>query len=228
MNEAAPAPFAWEPCVGAAVRAAAGQVSTAHDIGHVERVVRLARTLQQRGAHPAADAEVVIAAAWCHDLGRFSAGKGRGKGKTRHAEQSADAADDLFDQCGFPATKRALVRECLLRHSWRARATDGDAVPAELQLLRDADALDAIGAIGIARAFGHAGERRHPMGDPEDAVPSPDVADAPETTFGHFAEKLLRIADHLYSAEARAIAADRVAFMELFINQFTAERDLER
>jgi uncharacterized protein len=97
----------------------------------------------------------------------------------------------------------------------------------EAALVQDADRLDAIGAIGIARAFAYGGHKGRPLHDPaispvvHDSFASYQKNTAP--TLNHFYEKLLHLKDRLNTDEARQVAEGRQAFMETFVARFLAE-----
>jgi uncharacterized protein len=97
----------------------------------------------------------------------------------------------------------------------------------ELDVLRDADRLDAIGAIGIARTFNYGGFKNRPLYDPsippveEHTESSYTNSTAP--TLNHFYEKLLRLKDTLQTEEGRRIAEDRHAYMQEYVERFLAE-----
>lgn len=104
------------------------------------------------------------------------------------------------------------------------------------QVVQDADRLDAIGAIGIARTFAYAGHRGHLMHDPE-CTPSDNVNEqvkrnSDNTAINHFYEKLLKLKDLMNTRWGKKIAIRRHGYLEQYLEQFyaeweTADKDLE-
>ena len=97
----------------------------------------------------------------------------------------------------------------------------------ELEVIQDADRLDAIGAVGIARTFNYGGFKNRPLYNPEIA---PDLNQTKEAyknseapTINHFYEKLLLLKDRMNTFTGRKIAANRHQYMEHFLNQFYDE-----
>jgi uncharacterized protein len=97
----------------------------------------------------------------------------------------------------------------------------------EGQIVQDADRLEALGAIGIARAFAYGGHKGQPLHDP--AIP-PQPHDSFEayklgsgSTINHFYEKLLLLKDRMNTATGKRLAAERHAFLERYLEQFFAE-----
>jgi uncharacterized protein len=84
----------------------------------------------------------------------------------------------------------------------------------EFMIVQDADRLDAIGAIGIARAFNYGGFKNNLIYDPRDHSSS---------TIGHFYDKLLKVGELMNTATAKKLAAERHRFLELFLKQFLKE-----
>lgn len=102
----------------------------------------------------------------------------------------------------------------------------------EGKCVQDADRLDAIGAVGIARAFAYGGAHGRPMHDP--AIPPETDMDAARyyaheaTTVNHFYEKLLKLKELMNTAAARRMAAERDRFMRAYLEEFFAEWEGER
>jgi uncharacterized protein len=97
------------------------------------------------------------------------------------------------------------------------------------QVVQDADRLDALGAVGIARCFAYGGRKGQPLHDPalkpRDNLSLREYREGLQSSLNHFYEKLFRLRDKLVTPEARAIADQRHAFMETFVVQFLQEWD---
>jgi len=186
--------------------------ASGHDPAHAFRVRDLAVRL---AAVVGADIEIVIPAALLHDIGHAA-------GRVDHAERGARLADGILSRSGFPAAKVSAVLTCIAHHHWQpGRAGDPPQASLEYQSFADADRLDALGAIGIARAFAFGGAHRRPIWDRQ-------PVDEKEKPYGvssihHFYDKLLRLAGDMYTEPGRRLAAQRVAVMEEFLRIFYLE-----
>jgi len=183
-----------------------------HDFDHVLRVVALADRLAQAEG---ADLEIVQAAGLLHDMAR-----GReSKESDDHAQLGAEMARRLL--AGQPAHKVEAVAHAIAAHRFR---TGPEPETLEARVLHDADKLDAIGAIGVARAFaygGHKGQRIWAQVRPDYRE---DTATPEEHTPVHeYAIKLSRIRERLLTESARRIAGDRHAFMTAFFERLDQE-----
>jgi uncharacterized protein len=183
-----------------------------HDVYHVQRVARNAALLAREEG---ADVEVVVAAAWLHDLDRAG------------AANPLDAAREHLAAVGAPPEFAARVLEAVERHKDKSFAPGG-VRPRSLEaaVLSDADKLEAIGAIGIARAFSFGGFKGRALWDGAPAeVPEVYVSGANGTTIQHFYDKLLRIQGDFATATGKRMARERHAFLETFLRQFFGEWD---
>ena len=186
-----------------------------HAWEHTQRVYNLCMHI---GHVEGADPEVLELAAYLHDIGRFY--QDESKGTICHAEKSAEMAHELLEQYPLSAERKINVLHCIRSHRFR-----GNSHPETLEakVLFDADKLDAIGAIGIARAFQFAGEIgakfHNPSVNPEDTKPYTEE----DTGYREFRVKLRKIKDRMLTAEGRRMAEKRHAFMEAFFERFLKE-----
>lgn len=187
-----------------------------HDFDHVLRVLTLAERI---GRAEGADLEIVRAAALLHDVGRTGAGVG-----TRdHAVYAADRAREIL--AGQSPAKVEAIAHAIAAHRFR---TGPEPETLEAQVLFDADKLDAIGAVGVARAFAYGGAHGQRLWA---HIKSADVArwqeqgDDPDTHTPvlEFAVKLSRIIEQLHTPTGRAIAEERHAYMTGFFERLGAE-----
>jgi uncharacterized protein len=187
-----------------------------HDFDHVLRVKALAERIARIEG---GDLAVVRAAALLHDLGRPEQ---RATGRD-HAIVSAERAREILAH--HPADQVEAVAHAIEAH--RFRTGPAPASP-EARALFDADKLDAIGAIGIARVFAYAGARDQPLWASIETAQR-DGPDTPHHTPVHeFVFKLARLRDMLVTDTGRAIADERHRFMEDFFQQLEAEVHGER
>lgn len=201
-----------------AARALYGDADTVHDFDHILRVLALAERI---AGVEGADPWIVRTATLLHDWGRAEA---QAEGRN-HAEVAAERARDYLQRLDVPEPQIDAVTHAILAHRFRAAPAPETL---EAQALFDADKLDAIGAVGVARAFAYGGAHQQSLWAPRDAV---DAArwqvegDDPErhTPVHEFVVKLSRIKDQLYTGEGRRIAAERHAYMAAFYQQLDAE-----
>jgi uncharacterized protein len=186
-----------------------------HDWEHTLRVLRLCRRL---GPAEGCDMAVLSAAALLHDIGRHH--QDETNGAVCHGDKGAELAAPLL--AGLPLTgpQRENVLHCIRAH--RYRNADPPAT-IEARVLYDADKLDAIGAVGVARAFLFAGEvgaalHTRTAGIEETAPYSRD-----DTGYREFRVKLRHIRERMLTDSGRRLAAERHRFMEAFFARFLEE-----
>jgi uncharacterized protein len=188
---------------------------SAHDFDHILRVVNMADRIAQAES---ADREVVRAAALLHDIGLD-------EGRAGHETSAAKRATEILREQGYTETFCDAVAHAIESHRFRSGPTPQTL---EAKVLFDADKLDAIGAIGVARAFAfgaHRGQKLWGAVPPDEAASSADVeADPRQHTAVHeFHVKLSKIKDRLFTTTGKQIAAERHAFMVKFYEQLDRE-----
>lgn len=186
-----------------------------HDWDHTQRVFNLCMHI---GRVEGADLEVLKIAAYLHDVGRSL--QDESKGTICHAEKGAEMARASLKRYPISDDKKDNII-----HSIRAHRFRGNHQPRTLEakVLFDADKLDAIGAIGIGRAYLFAGEvgakLHNPSLDPEDTEPYSEE----DTGFREFRLKLSKIKDRMLTGEGSRMAKERHAFMDMFFERFLQE-----
>ena len=192
-----------------------GGVSPAHDWQHVRRVARLAETLAA-DCDDTIDEDVLFAAVWLHDVGRGKEDRGE---IADHAEWGASEAAEILPDLGANDETIEAVRHCIRAHRY---SNDVEPRTLEAKLLSDADNLDALGAVGVARCFAYGGELGSPMHDP-DLPPGADDSSAGTTQFNHIHKKLLDLPDRMYTDAGRELAAGRAEYVREFADRFERE-----
>ncbi|MBW7911011.1 MAG: HD domain-containing protein [Alphaproteobacteria bacterium] len=185
-----------------------------HDILHIRRVVRMARKL---AAAEGADIRVVEPAAWFHDCVIVA------KNDPRRAEASrlsADAAIGMLRDMGYDAALFDAIHHAIAAHSYSAAITPETA---EAKIVQDADRLDGLGAIGIARCFTVGALLSRPFYQDGDILAARRAPDDKAQTIDHFFVKLFKTVDTLQTAAGRAEGARRAAFMRDYLARFAAE-----
>lgn len=191
-----------------------GQADPAHDGLHVRRVARLAARI---GAAEGADLGVVVPAALLHEL--FSYPKSH-PNAAHSGEKCALLAANVLRAEDYPQAQCAAICECIRVHSW----SRGIVPPGrDAQVLQDADRLDALGAIGIARCFATGTSMQRPFYAPADPFCRERTPDDALWTVDHFYRKLLRLPQSLHTPTARMLAQTRMDFVEEFLRQMAWE-----
>ena len=199
------------------VRAQMSGEATGHDWWHVERVCRLTLYLAQ---HEGADPVICELAALLHDLQDWKFANG-------DVEAGPRAAAAWLTSQGAPAEWTQAVTEIIRGLSFKGAGVDTTMPTIEGRCVQDADRLDALGAIGIARTFAYGGAIGQPLHDPN-LPPQPHTSfaayrSARSTTINHFYEKLLLLRDRMQTDTGRQLALERHAVLDQFLQQFLAE-----
>jgi uncharacterized protein len=194
--------------------ARAAEADAAHDALHVRRVMANARRI---GAAEGADVEVVVTAALLHEL--FNHPKDHPE-SSRSGDVCAEHALALLRAHGWPDAFNERVAYCIRVHSF-SRGIHPETL--EARVLQDADRLDAIGAIGVARCFATTATMRRPFYEADDPFCRHRPPEDKLWAVDHFYKKLLRIGEGLHTATARALADERIAFLRQFLDQLERE-----
>ncbi|WP_372944887.1 HD domain-containing protein [Muriicola sp.] len=206
------------------VRETLGDAEGGHDWFHTQRVFRNALLLAK---DEDVDVLVVSLGALLHDIAdaKFHDGdESIGPRMAREFLSSIEVEEEIIDKVCFIiekiSFKNSIGREKEVKHSL------------ELQVVQDADRLDALGAIGIARAFQYGGYKNRKIYDPDI---SPNLKMDKEAykksegpTINHFYEKLLLLRDRMNTQTGKRIAAQRHEFLLSYLEQFYAEWNGER
>ena len=192
-----------------------------HDWFHIERVWKLAKKIAQSET---CNLEVVELSALLHDIAdpKFHDGDETLALKiSKEFLESQKGSNEITDQ----------VLHIIKNISFKNRGEVPDVLPIELQIVQDADRLDAIGAIGIARTFNFGGFKNNLMYHP-DRLPNinqtkEEYKKSKGTTINHFYEKLLLLKDLMNTDLGKNLAAERHQFMLNFLDQFYHEWNVE-
>ncbi|HVX02867.1 MAG TPA: HD domain-containing protein [Nitrososphaera sp.] len=191
----------------------------AHDYAHIMRVYKAA---EQIGREEGADMEILLAAALLHDIIVYPKG---GKKRSRSADESAGLAEKMLAARGWPGDRIDKVSYCIRTHSYSKNI---DPETLEAKILQDADRLDALGAIGIARTFSVGGSEMRRFYNQDDNYDDPFCKkgrrpDDTRWTVDHFKAKLLKLEDTMHTTTAKRVARERTRFMEAFLAQMEKE-----
>jgi len=181
---------------------------------HLERVVATATRL---AAEEGARLDVVLPAAWLHDCVHVA------KDSPVRASASRLAADHalrFLEEAGYPHFCLPGIRHAIEAHSYSAGIAPRTI---EAKVVQDADRLDALGAIGLARCLGVGTALGRPLYQPEDPFCRARAPDDGGASVDHFFSKLLKLAGTMQTAAGRREAARRTGFLEAFLVQLGSE-----
>jgi len=189
--------------------------SSGHDIYHTMRVHDLAVTISEAEG---GDLDIIRLAAILHDV----------DDRKLFGENGFQNARDFMDSEGISVEDQLYICDIIEQISFKGKDS---AVPSTLEgkIVQDADRMDAIGAVGIARAFAYGGSRGRAMHIPGDAFKAGMGAEEyfrnEGTSVNHFYEKLLLLKDMMNTSTARKMAEARHGYMVAFLDEFMAEWD---
>lgn len=191
---------------------------TGHDWWHMYRVWQLSKRIAKKEKN--VDMEVIELAALLHDIADFKFHGGDFEAGPRAARQWLEAIK-------VPESKIIQVEDIVRNISFKGANTKNDLKTKEGHIVHDADKLDAIGAIGIARVFAYGGASGMPIHLPgaKPEVGSQDRLVLTSSSVTHFHEKLLLLKDRMFTKTGKEMAKRRHAYMESFLEEFHHEWD---
>lgn len=190
--------------------------SSGHDWQHIRRVRDTARKICEiEGGDPF----IVELAALLHDLDDWKFNE--------DGDETPRKARAWMQSCGVDEPTIRRVSEIIAHLSYKGAGAENKMNSLEGFIAQDADRLDAIGAIGVARAFAYGGYKNRPMYDP-DSPPRlhadfEEYKNSKSATVNHFYEKLLLLKDRMNTPTGKRFAEERHAFMLTFLEQFMKE-----
>jgi uncharacterized protein len=190
-----------------------------HDWWHIYRVWRLSKQISQGEK---VDSFIVELGALLHDIAdsKFHNGDEEiGPRKAKEFLQSLDISEDII----------LHIENIISNISFKGGGHTQEFKSPELNIIQDADRLDAMGAIGIARAFNYGGYKNRKIYNPEIKpnlnMTKEEYKENNYSTINHFYEKLLLLKDRMNTSTAKSMAEHRHRYMELFLDEFYEEWD---
>jgi uncharacterized protein len=206
----------WERRFAAYLGSRPGQTDGSHDLGHFQRVAKAARAINREEGNPA-DPLTLLASAYFHDL--ISLPKDHPQ-RSESSRLSAEGAVELLQTMGFPPEKIEGVRHAIHAHSFSAGVAP---LTVEAKILQDADRMEALGAIGLARVFYTAGQMDSKLWDPGDPMAENREPDDRRFALDHFKVKLLKLPALMNTAAGRRRAEGNAAYLLQFLEKIHGE-----
>ncbi len=185
-----------------------------HDWQHIERVMKNAQAILE---NESADSYIVELAVLLHDVS-----------DPKYKKPGEDLEQDILNRLELPDEQQKQIQEVIESVSFKG-GNGKTAESIEAKVVQDADRLDAIGAIGIARAFAYGGAKGRRLYDwnekPRTEMTEQQYRDAPTSSVTHFYEKLLLLKNQMTTETGKQMAEDRHEFMLSFLEQLQTETD---
>jgi uncharacterized protein len=179
-----------------------------HDWWHIERVRKVAEYINEQES--LADPFILKMTVLLHDTADS-------KFANDNSEEAYKVIEEFIVTAGLKMIKDQLM-EVIRNVSFSNKNPSGNLKDPVLLILQDADRIDAIGAIGIARAFNYGGFRNNAI-----YIPPDQSGMNSKSTIGHFYDKLLKLKDMMNTTTGRKIAVERHSFLEKYLEQFYKE-----
>ncbi len=204
----------WEKKFAEKILQVASADDPAHDFLHFKRVVEMAKKIC---AEEGGRLEVVVPAAWLHDLVNVPKDSPL---RSQASKLSAVAATEFLKTINYPTEFHAEISHAIEGHSFSANIV---VETLEAKIVQDADRLDGLGAIGIARCFAIAGILKRPFYADIDPFCNSRAVDDSKYTVDHFYKKLFATVQTLKTKAGRSEGLTRESVMKNFLRQLESE-----
>jgi uncharacterized protein len=204
----------WKPRL-MAIATSVNQDDGAHDINHLHRVWNTAQSLL--AGYRQADAMVVQAACYLHDLVNLPKNH---PDRAQASRLAAQLACEKLSDAGFPADKLPGLAHAIEAHSFSAAITP---TTIEAKIVQDADRLDALGAVGLARLFYTAGSMESALAHPTDPLASNRALDDRAYALDHIEAKLATLPASMQTEAGRKLGEVRLIWLRQFRDTFVEE-----
>jgi len=208
----------WEEKFTDYLRSHADLEDGSHDLGHFQRVWKTAQLIDREDGL-GADLLILLAAAYFHDLVALPKNHPeRSRSSLLSADKTAELLVNTFTD--FPAEKIEGVRHVIHAHSFSANIPTRTV---EARILQDADRLEALGAIGLARVFYTCGQLSQQLFDPVDPLADHRVPNDQVFALDHFSIKLLKLPDLMNTKAGRRLADENADYLRGFLQKIRGE-----
>ena len=186
--------------------------TSGHDHFHIQRVVNLSKHIAEKENADVWTCEMI---AWLHELDDYKLSDGEGN------------CEKLLQDLGLAEDHILQLAAACEEISFKGNRVNSTPKTLETKVVQDADRLDAIGAIGVARTFAYGGKKGQSIYDPDikpiEHHSFEDYKSTKTTTINHFHEKLLLLKDLMNTDEGKRIAEERHAFLKNYLDRFLSE-----
>jgi uncharacterized protein len=195
------------------VRQEIGNDHSGHDVAHAERVLSLAKQIE---AKEGGNSRIIEAAALFHDTIDSKL--------FPHPEEQIAKVKHVLQENHYTPSESEAILSIITTMSWHLH--NEAKVSLEQGIVTDADRLEALGAIGIIRCIEYGSAHSRPFYEEKNLLRKDgqvSFGESSETDLSHFYDKLLKLGEHFYTPTGKAMAAQRIAFLKSFLNEFYAE-----
>jgi uncharacterized protein len=196
-----------------------------HDFAHIERVYHMATRL---ALAEGADLEIVQTAALLHDAEGSAPGSDNTASRANHHLSSADFARAILEKESWPQDRLEAVLHCIRAHRFRSGREEPQTL--EAKVLFDADKLDVLGAVGVARTIAYAVLDGQPVYAPVSdrfVRTGQKEPGEPHSSYHEFIFKLRKVKSRLYTTSAKKVARSRHQYLERYYKRLISEMNAE-